>query len=254
DAEGAPRVARPGGRPPGGRDLPARGPRGGSGKGASGSAGPGRRAVEGPVRVPVGGPVQPLAGSGEGARVPRRDAPRRGREGGALLLDVRPALLLDAAHPGGPGGGRGAGAEGEGGGVPAGRRGDLPLTGERRGGSKACYRCPCAMRAATSTVSSARSSASSASRASCSTSPDSRALAAAMSSLIRRRFFTPMSRKARTTSGSNCEPAQRSISSTAFSKVVPLRYGRSEVIASRVSATAKMRAPMWISSPRRQRG
>src|SRR5262249_1359088 len=71
--------------------------------------------------------VQPLAGPGEGARVPRRHAPGGGGEGGPLLLDVRPALLLHAAHPGGEGGGRGTGDEGEGGGVPAGGRGNLPV-------------------------------------------------------------------------------------------------------------------------------
>src|SRR4030095_1757379 len=54
-------------------------------------------------------------------------ASRRGREGGPLLLDVRSALLLHAAHPGGEGGRPGAGAEGEGGGVAAGGRGELPL-------------------------------------------------------------------------------------------------------------------------------
>ena len=47
-----------------------------------------------------------------GARVPRRDAPGRGRQDGALLLDVRPALLLDEDHRGrarvrGPAGARG---------------------------------------------------------------------------------------------------------------------------------------------------
>ena len=43
---------------------------------------------------------------------------------------------------------------------------------------------------------------------------------------IRRRFFTPMSRNARTTSGSNCEPAQRlNLRRSAFANVVPLRYG-----------------------------
>ena len=45
-------------------------------------------------------PVQPVARSGDGARVPRRDAAGAGREGRALLLDVRPALLLDEDHPG----------------------------------------------------------------------------------------------------------------------------------------------------------
>ena len=37
---------------------------------------------------------------GHGASVPRRDAPRRRREGRALLLDVRPAFLLDEDHAG----------------------------------------------------------------------------------------------------------------------------------------------------------
>ena len=52
------------------------------------------------LRVPLGGPVQPLARSRDGARLPRRDAARRGRQGRALLLDVRAALLLDEDHPG----------------------------------------------------------------------------------------------------------------------------------------------------------
>ena len=58
----------------------------------------GRRPVEGAVRVPVARPVQPGARSGHRARVPRRDAAGRGREGRALLLDVRPEVLLDGDH------------------------------------------------------------------------------------------------------------------------------------------------------------
>ena len=55
---------------------------------------------QGALRVPLAGPVQPVARSGDRARVPRRDlAGRRGQDR-ALLLDVRPELLLDEDHPG----------------------------------------------------------------------------------------------------------------------------------------------------------
>ncbi len=60
----------------------------------------GRRALEGALRVPLGGSVQSLARSRNGARVPRRDAAGAGRQGRALLLDVRAALLLDEDHAG----------------------------------------------------------------------------------------------------------------------------------------------------------
>ena len=56
---------------------------------------------QGPLRVPLAGSVQPGAGSGDGARVPRRDAARRRRQGGALLLDVRAEVLLDGDHAAG---------------------------------------------------------------------------------------------------------------------------------------------------------
>ena len=72
-----------------------------SGQGPSARAGVGRRAVEGAVRVPLGGPVQPGDGSGDGARLPRRDAAGRRRQGGALLLDVRAEVLLDGADAAG---------------------------------------------------------------------------------------------------------------------------------------------------------
>ena len=69
-------------------------------------------------------------------QLPRRDAAGRGRQGRALLLDVRPALLLDEDHAGRAGvrpdarhqrrgRRRGAGPQGEGGGVQAERRPDL---------------------------------------------------------------------------------------------------------------------------------
>src|SRR5262249_21655718 len=69
-----------------------------------------------------------------------------------------------------------------------------------------------------------------------------------------RRRASPKLRKARVTSGSNWEPAHRRISAMALAKEVPLRYGRSEVIASKASATAKMRAPTGISWPCRRLG
>ena len=83
----------------------------------------GRRAEQGAVRVPLGGPVQPGARSGHRPRLPRRDAPGRGRQGGALLLDVRAQVLLDEDHPGRA---RLRGGDGgQVGGVPGAGRGDL---------------------------------------------------------------------------------------------------------------------------------
>ena len=70
-------------------------------KGHPARAGVGRRAVEGALRVPLGGSVQPGDGPGDRARLPRRDAAGRRRQGGALLLDVRPEVLLDGAHAAG---------------------------------------------------------------------------------------------------------------------------------------------------------
>ena len=61
----------------------------------------GRRAVEGAVRVPLGGPVQPGARPGHRARVPRRDAAGRRRQGRALLLDVRAEVLQHGDHAAG---------------------------------------------------------------------------------------------------------------------------------------------------------
>ena len=54
---------------------------------------------------------------GDRAGLPRRDAAGRRRQGGALLLDVRPQVLLDEDHPGPPRGGR---------------RGSCPSAGLRR--------------------------------------------------------------------------------------------------------------------------
>ena len=57
---------------------------------------------QGALRVPLARPVQPVARSGDGTRLSRRDAAGRGRQDRALLLDVRPQVLLDADHPGHP--------------------------------------------------------------------------------------------------------------------------------------------------------
>ena len=104
-------------------------------KGHPGRAAARQRAVEGALRVPLGGPVQPRPRSRQGARVPRRDAAAARRQARALLLDVRPALLLDEDHAGrarvrgeaGNRGERGArqGHGGEGGRVREEGRGDL---------------------------------------------------------------------------------------------------------------------------------
>ena len=92
-AEGAPRPAEPR-RREGRRDrLQDRRARRRPRQGPSARAGVGRRAVEGAVRVPLGGSVQPGARSGDRARVPRRDAAGRRRQGRALLLDVRAEVL-----------------------------------------------------------------------------------------------------------------------------------------------------------------
>ena len=59
----------------------------------------GRRALKGALRVSLGRSVRSFARPRDGARVPRRDASGARREDRALLLDVRPALLLDEDHP-----------------------------------------------------------------------------------------------------------------------------------------------------------
>jgi hypothetical protein len=80
--------------------LSHRRPRGRPGQGPSGSAGARQRVEQGAVRIPLGGPVPSRPRSGEGQGVPRRN-PAQGRaQAGALLLHVRPALLLDEDHPG----------------------------------------------------------------------------------------------------------------------------------------------------------
>ena len=54
------------------------------------------------LRVPVERPVRAVARPRHRARVPRRDASRRTGQDRALLLDVRPEVLLHAHHPGRP--------------------------------------------------------------------------------------------------------------------------------------------------------
>ncbi len=107
-AEGAPRPAQPRRREGRRHRLQDRRARRRSGQGPSARAGVGRCAVEGAVRVPVGGSVQPGARSGHRARLPRRNAAGRRRQGRALLLDVRAEVLLDGADAAGArdGGGR----------------------------------------------------------------------------------------------------------------------------------------------------
>ena len=61
-----------------------------------------RRAEPRPLRVPLARPVQPLARSRHRRAISRPDAPGRRRQDRALLLDVRPEILLDEDHAGGP--------------------------------------------------------------------------------------------------------------------------------------------------------
>jgi len=55
-----------------------------------------------PLRLPLERSVQPRARSGHGRAVPRPDAPAGGAQDRALLLDVRPEVLLDEDHAGSP--------------------------------------------------------------------------------------------------------------------------------------------------------
>ena len=54
--------------------------------------------VRGAVRLPLGGPVQPVARSGDGALLPRRDAAEGSAQARAFLLHVRAEILLDGDH------------------------------------------------------------------------------------------------------------------------------------------------------------
>ena len=55
---------------------------------------------------------------------------------------------------------------------------------------------------------------------------------------------------ARTTVGSNCEPAHRSSSARASAAAIGFLYDRAEVITSKASATATIRAERVIDVPR----
>ncbi len=77
----------------------------GSREGTSAGPGLGRCPVEGAFRVPVGGSVQLVTRSGDRARLSRRDASGRRRQGRALLFDVRAEVLLDGADAAGAGDG-----------------------------------------------------------------------------------------------------------------------------------------------------
>ena len=69
-------------------------------QGPSRRAGTRQRIEQGALRVSLGRPVQSWPGSGEGEGIPR-PGPAQGRaQARPLLLDVRPALLLDEDHPG----------------------------------------------------------------------------------------------------------------------------------------------------------
>ena len=61
-------------------------------------------------------------------------------------------------------------------------------------------------------------------------------------------------RKARTTLGSNCVPAQRAISSRPAVAAPAALYDRAEVITSNTSAIATIRPASGISSPAMPRG
>ena len=61
-----------------------------------------RRAQPRPLRIPLARPVQPLARPRHRRAIPRPDPARGRRQDRPLLLDVRPQVLLDEDHAGGP--------------------------------------------------------------------------------------------------------------------------------------------------------
>src|SRR3989337_202574 len=67
-------------------------------------------------------------------------------------------------------------------------------------------------------------------------------------------FIISLSRKASTTSGSNCDPLHLTISSLATSSPSACLYGLVEVMASKVSATLNILATSGISQPARPLG
>ena len=97
-AEGASRPAQPRRRQGRRHHLQDRGARRRSRQGPPGGAASRRCAVPRALRLPLGGPVQPRSRSRHRARIPRRDAAQGRAQGGALLLHVRPEVLLDEDH------------------------------------------------------------------------------------------------------------------------------------------------------------
>ena len=100
DAEGAPRPARPRRREGRRHHLQDRRARRRPRQGPPGRATARRRALARALRLPLGGPVQPRPRPRHRARLPRRDAAEGGAQGRALLLHVRPEILLDEDHAG----------------------------------------------------------------------------------------------------------------------------------------------------------
>ena len=107
-AQGAPRPARSGGRQAGRDCLQDRRPRRRPRQGPPERALLGRRHQPRPVRVPLGRPVQPRPRSRDRPRISRRIAPQGSPQDRALLLHVRPQVLLDEDQPGDPGRRRGS--------------------------------------------------------------------------------------------------------------------------------------------------
>ena len=70
------------------------------GQGPSRRAGARQRTEQGALRIPLGRPVQSRPRSGEGQGIPRRNAAQGCAQVRALLLHVRPEVLLDEDHAG----------------------------------------------------------------------------------------------------------------------------------------------------------
>ena len=97
-AEGASRPAQPRRRQGRRHHLQDFRPRRRRRQGPPGRADARRRAVTRALRLPLAGPVQPRPRPRHRAQLPRRDAAQGGPQGRALLLDVRPEILLDEDH------------------------------------------------------------------------------------------------------------------------------------------------------------
>ena len=100
DPQGASGLAQQGGREAGADHLQDRRSCSRSGQGSSGRPDPRQRHVQGALRVPLGGSVQSGAGSRHRPCLPRRNSAAGVRQGGPLLLHVRPQVLLHEDHSG----------------------------------------------------------------------------------------------------------------------------------------------------------